>query len=334
MLLKKSLLTLGIVIASVTAGLFWFQFSQPTFLNAQSSPFGDTQNGMQNYRIISFDLPDDLWFAGEKVPLDMFYVRESLERELIVNTYWHSSTLLLLKRANRWFPVIEPILKEQGIPEDFKYLSMIESNLTNARSPAGAAGFWQFLEATGKEYGLEVNKDVDERYHLEKATVAASRYFKKAFNRYGSWALVAAAYNAGTRRIDGFLAEQQASSYFDLLMAEETERYLFRMIAVKMIVNNPNLYGFYPEVEKLYQPLSHKTIQVNATIPNLAEFARTYGISYKLLKYFNPWLRSNQLPVVAGKTYEVKIPLEPFNKVHVTQGGLSDENENLKKKEE
>lgn len=317
MLFKSSLLTVLLVIVSIVAGVFWMQGSRPLMLNAQSVPPDNDQKGLQNYRIISFDLPEDLWFAGEKVPLNMFYIRESLERELIVNTYWHSSTLLLLKRANRWFPVIEPILIEQGIPADFKYLSMIESNLTNARSPAGAAGFWQFLETTGKEYGLEVNQDVDERYHLEKATVAATKYFKKAHEKYGSWALVAAAYNAGTRRIDGFLADQKASSYYDLLMAEETERYVFRMIAMKMILNDPAMYGFYPDLEKLYAPLKFTIVPVNATIHDLADFARGYGISYKLLKVFNPWLRSNKLPVAAGKSYEIKIPLEPYNQTHL-----------------
>jgi len=284
----------------------------PEALIAQSSH----STSAQNYRIISFDLPQSLKFAGETIPMELFYVRESLERELIVNTYWHSSTLLLLKRANRWFPVIEPILKRHNIPDDFKYLSMIESNLTNARSPAGAVGFWQFLEATGKEYGLEINKDIDERYHLEKATAAACRYLQKAYNKYGSWSLVAASFNAGNRRIDGFLAEQQADSYHDLLMAEETERYLFRMIAVKMITENPVNYGFYPEIEKLYTPLQWKEIEVSATINNLAEFAASHGITYKLLKIFNPWLRTNQLPVTAGKSYTLKIPTGHFAKTH------------------
>ncbi len=174
-----------------------------------------------------FDLPDELYFADLRIPIELFYTSESLERELIVNTYWHSSTLLLLKRANRWFPVIEPILAAHQIPDDFKYLAMIESSLTNARSPAGAVGFWQFLEGTAKDYGLEINKDVDERYHLEIATAAACRYLLKSYERYNDWALVAAAYNAGNRRINSFMEDQMADSYFDLLMAEETERYLF-----------------------------------------------------------------------------------------------------------
>lgn len=266
--------------------------------------------------IVSINLPSRLDFAGEEVPLNLYYVSEALERELLVNTYWHSSTLLLLKRANRWLPIIEPILKKNGIPDDFKYLAMIESNLTNSRSPAGAAGFWQFLEGTAKEYQLEVSDQVDERYHLEKATEAACRYFRRAYSKYNSWALVAAAYNAGTRRIDDFLSRQQTDSYFDLLMAEETERYLFRILAMKMIHSNPRAFGFYPDIERLYEPLAFKEVQVSESIPNLVDFARNQGVSYKLLRMFNPWLRTHELTVKTGKTYTIKIPEGRFALTH------------------
>lgn len=305
-----------IAILLVLVSVLVLQWHRLSILQAKQQVHLQTPDGLQPVQLFSFDLPYEIWFAGERIPLEMFYIAENLERELIVNTYWHSSTMLLLKRAGRWLPVIEPILEEQGVPNDLKYLCMIESNLTNIRSPAGAVGFWQFMESTAKEYGLEVNTNVDERYHLEKATRAACRYFKKAYDKYGSWALVAAAYNAGTKRIDGFLSEQQASSYFDLLMAEETERYLFRMIAIKMIMNDPDKYGFYPLAEPQYQPLKWRTMLVVESIPNLAEFAWSQGISYKLLKYFNPWLRSNQLPVSSGKSYEIKIPIAPFNLTH------------------
>lgn len=315
-MLKKTVLTLSLILIAGFIGFMLLNSGNQYMLNAQSSEKQMPNASAQNYKIISFDLPNELYFAGEKVPMELFYVRESLERELVVNTYWHSSTLLLLKRANRWFPVIEPILAKNGVPNDFKYLSMIESNLTNARSPAGAVGFWQFLEATAKEYGMEVTPDVDDRYNVEKSTEAACRFLLKAYNKYGSWSLVAASFNAGNRRIDGFLKEQQADSYFDLLMAEETERYLFRMIAMKMIVENPTFYGFYPEIEKLYQPLAFEIVNVNASILNLADFSKEKGISYKLLKYFNPWMRSNQLPVGPGKSYAVKIPTEPFDLTH------------------
>lgn len=264
----------------------------------------------------SIGLPVKLDFAGEDIPLQLYYVSESLERELLVNAYWHSSTLLLLKRANRWLPVIEPILKKNGIPDDFKYLAMIESNLTNSRSPAGAAGFWQFLEGTAKEYQLEVTDQVDERFHLEKATEAACRYFRRAYGKYNSWALVAAAYNAGTRRIDDFLSRQQTDSYFDLLMAEETERYLYRILAMKLIHQNPRAYGFFPDRERMYEPLAFREVQVNETIPSLVDFARTQGVSYKLLRMFNPWLRSHELTVKTGKTYSLKIPEGRFARTH------------------
>lgn len=264
----------------------------------------------------SIEMPSTLDFAGENIPLNLYYVSEALERELLVNVYWHSSTLLLLKRANRWLPVIEPILKRNGIPDDFKYLAMIESNLSNSRSPAGAAGFWQFLEGTAKEYQLEVTEQIDERYHLEKATEAACRYFRKAYAKYNSWALVAAAYNAGTKRIDDFLLRQQTDSYFDLLMAEETERYLYRILAMKLIHGKPTAYGFYPDTNRLYEPLSFKEVVVNESIPSLIDFARLHGVSYKLLRMFNPWLRTHELTVKPGKTYILKIPDGRFARTH------------------
>lgn len=300
--------------------------SGPSGVNAQENDNGSTGAIMSrhDYRIHTSPLPDKISFAGEFVPLNVFYVKESLERELLVNTYWHSSTLLSLKRARRWFPVIEPILKQNRIPDDFKYLCMIESNLTNVKSPAGASGFWQFMEGTAKEYKLELNADVDERYHVEKSTEAACTYLNKAYEKFGNWSLVAAAYNAGSKRIETFVQEQQAASYFDLLMAEETERYLYRILALKMIDANPSVYGFYPNDDNLYLPLIYTTITVNETITDLAGFARKHGLSYKLLKVFNPWLRSNKLPVAAGKSYQIKIPGEPFNRTHLIYSSLND----------
>ncbi len=311
-MLKKIILALLFVVLAGTSGYLFFM--PPAQIGKWVTSV--QQISEQNYRIISFDLPDKLYFAGERIPLELFYTRESLERELLVNTYWHSSTLLLMKRANRWFPVIEPILAAHQVPDDFKYLAMIESNLTNARSPAGAVGFWQFLEGTAKDYGLEVGRDIDERYHLEMATAAACRYLLDSYARFGEWALVAAAYNAGNRRIRNFMEDQLADSYFDLLMAEETERYLFRILAVKMIHENPDRFGFYPEIEKLYPELPYEAFVVSKSIDNLAEFCQTQGISYKLLKIYNPWLRSNKLPVRRGKEYVIKIPAEPFNLTH------------------
>lgn len=259
---------------------------------------------------------DDIYFADERVPLEMFNIRERYERELLSNTYFHSNTMVLLKRSKRWFPVIEPILQKYGIPEDFKYLCVIESYLSNVVSPAGAAGFWQFMKATAQEYGLEINKEIDMRYNVELETEAACKYFLKAYERFGSWTLVAAAYNAGTSRVSKFMKEQGVTSYYDMLMAEETERYVFRILAIKTIFENPEKHGIYVSNKLAYEPYKYKTVIVNESIDNLAEFAKEHDITYKLLKVFNPWLRSNSLTVKKGKVYEIKIPKKPFNMTH------------------
>lgn len=259
---------------------------------------------------------DDLYFAEERVPLEMFNIRERYERELLSNTYFHSNTMVLLKRSKRWFPVIEPILKKHGVPEDFKYLSVIESNLSNVVSPAGAAGFWQFMKGTAKEYGLEINNDIDMRYNVELETEAACKYFLKAYERFGSWTLVAAAYNAGSARVAKFMKDQGASSYYDLLMAEETERYVFRILAIKTIFENPEKYGIFVSDDLSYEPYKYEIVKVDKNIDNWAKFAKDHDITYKLLKVFNPWLRSNSLKVNNGKIYEIKIPKKPFNLTH------------------
>ena len=259
------------------------------------------------------EFTDDITFAGERVPLEMFNIRERYERELLSTCYFHSNTMLLVKRSSRWFPVIEPILRKYGIPEDFKYLCVAESTLTNAVSPAGAVGFWQFMERTGKEYGLEINKDVDMRYNVELETEAACRYFLKSYDIYHNWTLVAASFNAGTRRLNKFLKEQKVHSYYDLLMADETERYVFRILAFKTILSNPEKYGIYVSKSLEYQPFKYKTVVVDKSVDSWADFALEHDITYKLLKVFNPWLRSKSLKVKKGEVYEVKIPKKPFN---------------------
>ena len=259
------------------------------------------------------EFTDDITFAGERVPLEMFNIRERYERELLSTCYFHSNTMLLVKRSKRWFPVIEPILKQYGIPDDFKYLCVTESTLTNAVSPAGAVGFWQFMERTGKEYGLEINKDIDMRYNVEVETEAACRYFLKSYEIYHNWTLVAASFNAGTRRLNKFLKEQKVHSYYDLLMADETERYIFRILAFKTILNNPERYGIYVSKDLEYQPFKYKIVIVDHSIESWADFALEHDITYKLLKIFNPWLRSNSLKVKKGEVYEIKIPKKPFN---------------------
>ena len=260
--------------------------------------------------VYSIKIPEQVNFAGEEAPLDIFYVREYLDRELTVNTYFHSSTILLLKRANRWFPLIEPILRANNIPDDFKYLALIESGLENVISPAGATGFWQFLKKTGREYGLEVNSGIDERYNVEKSTVAACKYLNDAYEKYGNWTIVAAAYNAGKRRITEELDDQQVNSYYDLLLNAETARYVFRILAIKTIFENPENFGFHVDKEDLYPPIPTRKIKVTSTIPNLVEFARQHNLTYKTLKIFNPWIRKDYLPNRSRRTYYLSLPVD------------------------
>jgi len=255
-------------------------------------------------------IPEKLNFADESVPLEVFYVKESLDRELLVNTYWHSSSLMLFKRANRWFPVIEPILKKNGIPDDFKYLALIESGLQNVSSPAGAKGFWQFLKNTGREYGLEVNSGIDERLNVEKSTEAACQYLNDSYERYADWTLVASAFNAGNRRITQALEKQKVDSYYDLLLNDETSRYLFRILAIKTIFNDPETYGFQLTDQDLYPPIPTQTVTVKKTIKDLVGFAKDHNITYKTLKYFNPWILKDYLPNRSRRTYIIKIPEE------------------------
>ena len=262
------------------------------------------------------ELPETMTFCGEEVPLDLFFVRERLERELMVNSYRHSATILQLKRTTRWFPVMEPIMEQYGLPEDFKYLAMIESELTNAVSPSKAVGFWQFLEGTGKEYGLEINKQVDMRYNVEKETVAACKYLKDSYRKFGSWISAAAAFNCGNGRITKTMEEQRVDSYFDMLLPEETQRYVYRILALKLITENPEKYGFTIRDNGWYRSYETKTVTVVQSIPDLVDFAYRQGTNYKMLKYFNPWLRSTSLTVSPGNSYEIKIPTGDFAKTH------------------
>lgn len=265
----------------------------------------------QGYRIYALEIPEHLTFAGEEVPLMNFDVRESLDRELLVNTYWQSHTLLYLKRMNRYFPVIEEILKEYNIPDDFKYVAMVESDLCNVVSPSGATGIWQFMRGTAKEYGLTINREVDERYHLEESTQAACKYFKSAYELFDSWTLAAASYNAGKTRILKRLKEQDVDNYYDLKLNSETARYVYRILAAKMIMQDPAHYGFHYREADLYPPLKAKEVNVNKSINNLVTFAKHHKINYKILKIFNPWLRSDKL-TIDGRSYTIKIPSEHF----------------------
>ncbi|HUS86069.1 MAG TPA: lytic transglycosylase domain-containing protein [Bacteroidales bacterium] len=273
-------------------------------------PENNIISGQENQKIRSYRIPDSLLFSGEMVPLENFDTRESLDRELNSNAYFHSSTLLLLKRSNRYFPVIEPILKKHGIPDDFKYIAVAESNLSNIVSPAGAVGFWQFLADTGKEYGLEINTEIDERYHLEKSTEAACRYFLKSFEKYGNWTMVAASFNRGSNGVDQQVEIQGQTNYYDLLLPEETSRYVFRILSFKIIFSDPEEYGFSIEEGHLYPEISYELVMVDSTISNFADFASKFGTNYKIFKALNPWLRKPYLNNKKGKTYELKIPSE------------------------
>ena len=232
-----------------------------------------------------------------------------MDRELLVNTYWQSNGLLLIKRANKYFPILEPLLKKYGIPDDFKFLALAESGFIDETSSAGAAGMWHFLKSTGKEYGLEINKNVDERYHIEKSTKVAAEYLKKAKKRLGSWTLAAAAYNAGNAGVSRRLKTQQVSDYYDAILPNETERYVFRIIALKEVISNPKKYGFVFDQEDLYTLSKTRTVKVDSAITNIASFAKNYGINYKELKLYNSWLRENKLNNKSKKLYEIKIPL-------------------------
>jgi membrane-bound lytic murein transglycosylase D len=263
-----------------------------------------------HYRIYSVNVPHDLNFAGEPVPLQDFEVRERIDREFLVNTYWQSQTILLAKRSNRWLPIIAGILKRNDIPDDFKYLAVVESGFTQNVSSKGAAGFWQFIPSTAEAFGLTINEEIDERYHPEKATEAACKFFKQAYKQFGNWTLVAASFNLGTNGIQKQLDRQNVKSYYDLLLNEETGRYVFRVLAMKEILSNPQNYGFVLRKKDLYSPLPGKFTKVDSTISNLTLFAEQHGTNYKMLKYYNPWLRTDKLTNPDKKVYSIKIPHE------------------------
>ena len=261
-----------------------------------------------SYKVYALELPDSLSFAGEIVPLHSPDLKERLDRELLVNTYWQSNMMLLLKRANKYFPTIEKILKEEGVPTDLKYLSVIESGLENVISPAGAKGFWQIMRTTGREYGLEVNSNIDERYHIVSSTRMAAQYLKKAKDKFGSWTLAAASYNRGMSGIQRNLNAQEVESYFDLLLGKETSRYVFRILAVKEIIENPSKYGYVFDNTDLYYSVPVRYHGLDTAISNLTSFAQKMGINYKVLKIHNPWLLQNHLNNKSRKYYEIAIP--------------------------
>lgn len=289
--------------ALITSILF---LTNATYIQESNAPL----NTSDTYKIKALKLPKNLNLAGERVPLEKEDIKERMDRELLVNTYWQSNGLLLIKRANKYFPLLEPLLKKYGLPDDFKYLCVAESALIDETSSAGAAGFWHFLKGTGKEFGLEINANVDERYDIEKSTKVAAAYLKKAYQRFGTWTLAAAAYNAGNARVAKSIKSQGVTSYYDLLLPDETERYVLRIIALKEVLSHPKKYGFIFDKNDLYNLPKTRTVKVDTVIQNIAMFAKKFDTNYKELKLHNPWLRQNKLNNKSRKLYEIKIPVK------------------------
>lgn len=300
--MAKTIFHISISILALVASVF-------IFLSFNNSEKVEQQRPQVLSMTASADVPDEMIFAGEKIKFDRYDMHERMDRELNSFTYFHSTTMMLIKRANRIFPIIEPILKEHGLPDDIKYLAVIESSLdSRAVSPARAAGLWQFMPSTAPGYGLEVSAEVDERYHIEKSTAAAAKYLKDAYRKYDSWSSAALSYNGGQGRITGELRNQKADSGLDLWLVEETTRYYYRMLAIKLIFENPSQYGFILRSDQLYKPIKFKEVKVTSSIPSLVDFAKQNGITYAQLKDFNSWLRSTKLTVRAGKSYTINIP--------------------------
>ncbi|MBT8271501.1 MAG: lytic transglycosylase domain-containing protein [Flavobacteriaceae bacterium] len=301
-------------IKSVLAFVGLISLSALLVYAVQDAPSDDNleKKIINDYNVYALNVPENLDFADEPLPLDNPDILERMDRELLVNTYWQSNALLMFKRANKYFPVIEPILERYGVPEDFKYLAVIESGLQNVTSPAGAKGFWQIMKATGRENGLEINTNVDERYNLELATQVACKYLLKARERFGSWTLAAASYNAGMAGVSRRLKDQGVDSYYDLLLGEETGRYLFRIVALKEILNNPDRYGFNFRYKDLYSNIPTFKVEVDTAVTDFVDFADRFGINYKILKLHNPWLREKHLNNKSQKLYYIEIPQEGY----------------------
>ena len=305
-ILKNILSVIGLICIS---GLFIFSMQKAP----SDETIGKEEPIVNDYNVYALEMPEGLNFAGEMMPVESPDIYERMDRELLVNTYWQSNGLLLFKRAQKYFPIIEPILKKNGVPDDFKYLAVIESGLVpTAISPAKASGVWQIMPATGRENGLEVNSNVDERYNVEMATEVACKYLKKAKEQLGSWTLAAAAYNAGNAGISRRLEEHGVSNYYDLLLGEETGRYVFRIVALKEILNNPSKYGFNFNKSDLYKYIPTYKVEVDTAVTDFSKFAKRFGINYKILKIHNPWLREGHLNNKSRKLYTIEIPKEGY----------------------
>jgi membrane-bound lytic murein transglycosylase D len=289
-------------------------------LSVVSTAYTDTADGevksdrRESMVAYGVKMPAKVTFAGEPLPLDLFDVKESLDRELLSNTYFHSQTIRLIKLAHRYFPQIEPVLKKNLVPDDFKYLAVAESGLMQAVSPAKAVGFWQLMKGTAQDYGLVVNAEVDERYHVGKSTEVACQYLIDSFRKYGNWTMTAASYNAGRRGMDRQIDRQKKENYYDLLLNEETARYLYRVVAFKLIFEDPAAYGFTLSEADLYPEIPVRVVEIDSSVANFANFAIEQGSNYKILKYLNPWLRDNSLANPAKKTYDILIPEQGYRR--------------------
>jgi len=304
--LKKLVMGVGVVVIAL---LFINAVQTDSTENKENTTKdGETEAKEKVSNMYALDMPENLSFAGEEVPIEVPDVFERMDRELLVNTYWHSNTFLMIKRARKYFPIIEPILKKNGIPDDFKYLAVIESGLQNVVSPAKATGFWQIMAGTGRDYGLEINDNVDERYNLEKSTEVACKYIRDAKDRLGSWTMAAAAYNIGQAGIMKQLDRQKVENYYDTLLGEETGRYVFRILAMKEILIAPEKYGFNVEERHYYKEVPTYKVEVDTAITDMANFAKKFDINYKALKIYNPWLREAYLNNKSGKKYVLEIP--------------------------
>ncbi len=289
----------------------------------QKNPAKDYREVAQrSYRIFSPECPSAADFAGEKMPLELFYVHESFDREIMINTFMHASTILMFKRSNRWFPLIEPILKKNHVPDDFKFLALAESNFYNAVSPSKAEGFWQFLKPTALHYGLEVNEEVDERYNVAKSTEAACRYFLESYAKYGNWTLVAASFNRGQDGLSDAVADQKVKSFYDLYLNDETSRYIYRIVALKEIFNHPVKYGLYLRSGDFYPVIPTYSVAVDSPIHDLPAFAIKNKVTYRILRDFNPWLKKYTLSNKLKKTYQIVLPKEGAMNTEFLEKGM------------
>jgi len=308
-----------IIAAFIVLSTLFIIFSAVVGFKGYSNPSNNVFSEDTVFTNRTYKLPDNVTFAGEKMPLENFDTRESLEREILTSAYRHSSTIMIIKRANRYLPVIEKILRKNNIPDDLKYLAAAESEFSNMISPVGATGFWQIMPETGREAGMEINNEVDERYDLEKSTQFACEYFQKSYEKYGNWTLAAASYNGGRSAVDEQIQIQNQNNYYDLLLSEETARYIFRAVAYKLIITDPGSYGFTIDKDDLYPELKYFEVKVDSAITSFSRFAEMYGTNYKLLKFLNPWLRKSYLTPKPSKEYIIKIPVAGMRRIEKTE---------------